>query len=450
MTPAGSFSPTAVHLPEPLAAAMQSVRAGPDLVVALSGGLDSIVLLHAAVGTFQDSGRKLSAIHINHQLQPNATEVEQFCRELCAGLGVPLTVERVNVPLSTDEQARAGGLEEAARDVRYRAFEQHLQDDSMLLLGHHGDDQIETVLFRFLRGTGVAGLGGMPRERALGRGRLYRPLLEFSRQQLEQWASVLQLQWIDDPSNVDHAYDRNFLRGAVIPPLKTRWPNLFRRMQSTSNACRESAQLAASLARLHYNAASDSSGNLSVEVLLSLSVAEQKNLLRWWVEQRGYRPPTLNNWPVVLQQLLTAGRDREPELNGEGFDVRRFQERLYIVPNSNEIPARPLPLTPDHPVVWLGQQLRLEPTATAARCVPNLQVMARQGGERVRESPKGRSRPLKKWLQEKAVPPWERAWIPLVYDADELVGVGHLWLSPRYSGPAPESGWRIIWERESD
>ncbi|WP_228141690.1 tRNA lysidine(34) synthetase TilS [Marinobacter sp. X15-166B] len=263
MTPGGNHRPPPAVLPEPLTAALRSVRADSDLVVALSGGLDSVLLLHAAAAIHQHSGRNLSAIHINHQLQSNAAEMEQFCRALCADLQVPLTVERVEVPLSANELARAGGLEENARDARYRAFDQHLNDGEILLLAHHGDDQLETVLFRLLRGTGVAGLGGMPRERALGRGRLYRPLLAFSRHQLEQWACDLQINWVDDPSNVDHIYDRNFLRGVVIPPLKARWPNLLRRVQGTSDACRESEELAASLARIHYQKSGGCGGQVA-------------------------------------------------------------------------------------------------------------------------------------------------------------------------------------------
>ncbi|WP_228141689.1 tRNA lysidine(34) synthetase TilS [Marinobacter sp. X15-166B] len=175
-------------------------------------------------------------------------------------------------------------------------------------------------------------------------------------------------------------------------------------------------------------------------------MAEQKNLLRWWVEQcGGYPAPTPTNWPAMLRDLLLAGPDRAPVFSAEGFDIRRYRGELYLVPHAERLPGGPLWLEPGKPVDWLGQRVQLEPAATAHTHMPKIRVVARQGGERIREWPQGHSRPLKKWLQDKAVPPWERARIPLLYEADELVGVGQFWLSPKYSGPAPESGWRIIW-----
>ena len=249
---AGKAGPDSVW-PEALSASVRNLPAHSGLYVALSGGLDSVLLLHTLARQFRNSDR-LVAVHVNHQLQPNASETENFCRRLCGSLNVPCQVMRVDVSAApAEDPAGTGGLEEAAREVRYQAFESCLGDGELLLMAHHADDQTETVLFRLVRGTGAAGLAGMPVSRALGRGTLYRPFLNLSRQQLEAWATGHGIDWVEDPSNQDRRFDRNYLRRTIIPALKERWPSLNRRLASTARACRESDELARSLGRLHFS-----------------------------------------------------------------------------------------------------------------------------------------------------------------------------------------------------
>lgn len=202
--------------------------------------MDSVLLLHVATWLYAHRGQ-ISAVHINHQLQPNADQTERFCRSICQQLGVPLDSHRVTVSgrESSDIGASGGGVEEAARNARYQVFEEVLAPGELLLMAHHGDDQAETVLFRLLRGTGMAGLGGMPVTRPLGAGRLYRPLLDFSRAELHGWAVQHGIEWMEDPSNIDERFDRNFLRTSIFPLLKSRWPSLISRMGHTAHSCRE-------------------------------------------------------------------------------------------------------------------------------------------------------------------------------------------------------------------
>lgn len=448
MTPGGNTRP-ASSWPAELCAPVRDLPKHTHLWVALSGGLDSTLLLHVAAYLHGGTGR-LSAVHINHQLQPNAGATEAHCRRLCESLKVPLTVERVTVPTGTD----APGLEEAARDARYGVFERLLEPGHLLLMAHHGDDQVETVLFRLLRGTGVTGLAGVPSYRALGRGMLFRPLLGFTRAQLHQWAAEAAITWVDDPSNTDDRFDRNFLRHAVLPLLQARWPSLARRVGHTAAACRDSEELATQLARIRYREAADERGTLSVETLAELSLAEQANLLRWWIGSRGFQVPAVTNWAQVMGDLLQAAEDREPELRGAGFALRRFQGRLYLVPDQPDVPPRPQVLRPGERLAWGNWRLALLPVGTPQGQAPPIRVSTRAGGERIRTHDNRPSRPLKKWLQEQQVPPWERCRLPVLTQrceaGDEVVGVGDLWLSRKYCGPSPESGWRIVVEQECD
>ncbi|MBY6069689.1 tRNA lysidine(34) synthetase TilS [Marinobacter salsuginis] len=449
MTP-GAEPGSGFTWPEALCAPVRELPDHARLLVALSGGLDSTLLLHLAVHCHGHSGA-VRAVHINHQLQPNASETESFCRDLCGRLGVPLVVEKVTVGSGGNSD---GGIEEAARKARYSALEAMVQRRDLVLMAHHGDDQAETVLFRMLRGSGVAGLAGMPFSRALGPATLVRPLLGFERAELERWAGSAGLSWVDDPSNTDQRFDRNFLRHTVLPALRERWPGLNRRLRHTADACAESEALNRKLAALQWQAVGGEQNRLPVEGLKTLSLAEQKNLIRWWVRERGFHAPTISNWQQVMQDLIFAREDREPEFRSDGFSLRRFQGDLYLVPDHSQLPDVPVPLEPGPGLNFGEWFLKLEPAVTPERPLPPIRIFTRQGGERVRFRPDGPSRSLKKWLQEIAVPPWERARLPLVFagsgDAAELVAIGDLWCSEQYSEGAHAAGWRLVVERECD
>lgn len=448
--------------PSPLRDLARQLPHHDRLCIAFSGGLDSSLLLHL-FAAITPASVAISALHINHQLQPNAADVETFCRDTCASLSVPLRVVAVTVPVKTEG---AGGLEQAARAARYGVFEQHLRAGELLLLAHHGDDQLETVLFRLFRGSGVAGLAGMPFTRALGAGALARPLLEFSRAQLEAWADSAGLPWIEDPSNSDQRFDRNYLRNNVIPPLKTRWPSFIRRVEASARGCADSHTLNQKLAQLQWH---DCDGvyqhsqpySLDQRAFAELSPLEQGNLLRWWCQSCGLPAPVSADWQRTLAGLMEAAADREPELLGQGYSVRRFQHRLYLVASQNPLPAGSQSVLPQQTLRWGEWTLALawqsnDPNQGNGQKIgpPPIRVSTRQGGERIRLYPEGPAKVVKKWLQEQAVPPWERARLPLVFAgcgaAEELIAVGSLWCSEKYSGSAPSSGWRLIVGRDCD
>lgn len=451
MTP-GAEPGAGFHWPEALCAPVRELPDHSRLWVALSGGLDSTLLLNLAAHCHGRSGA-VRAVHVNHQLQPNASDTESFCRELCDRLDVPLVVERVTLD-DGENSGVSGGIEEAARKARYSVLEALMQPGDLLLMAHHGDDQAETVLFRMLRGSGVAGLAGMPASRSLGPATLVRPLLGFERSELERWARMAGLKWVDDPSNTDQRFDRNFLRHSVLPPLRERWPGLNRRLRHTAESCAESEVLNRKLASLQWQTLGGERDRLPVSGLKKLSLAEQKNLVRWWVRERGFHAPSIGDWQQVMQDLLFAGEDREPEFRSGGFSLRRFSGDLYLVPERGPLPGAPVTLEPGAPIKWGEWFLSLEPVDTSEKPLPPIRISTRQGGERVRFRPDGPSRSLKKWLQEVAVPPWERARLPLVFagsgEAAELVAIGDLWCSEQYSGGAHAAGWRLVVERECD
>ncbi|MDX1459255.1 MAG: tRNA lysidine(34) synthetase TilS, partial [Marinobacter sp.] len=247
-------------------------------------------------------------------------------------------------------------------------------------------------------------------------------------------------------------FDRNFLRLSIMPLLKGRWPTLVNRIAHSARACREADELAGKLAELRFRQCATDQGTLDVNALGQLAVTEQKNLVRWWITHNRYLPPSLADWSRVISDLVNAPSDGEPELRGNGYVIRRYRGYLYLVGEPPALPRNKVTLVPGQEQVWGEWRLRLVATADPEMPAPDIRISTRVGGERLRPAPDGPSKTLKNWLQEQHIPPWERARLPLVLEvkdgSEEVVGAGDVWLSGKYCGEAPASGWRIVVERE--
>jgi len=272
----------------------------------LSGGCDSVVLLHLLhrLGL----GERLSALHVHHGLSPHADAWAAFCADYCARLGVPLQLVRVAV-----DRHSGLGLEAAARAARYAALAESPAE--VLILAQHQGDQAETVLFNLLRGAGVAGAAGIPQERALPGQRLLRPLLGSSRDELQAYAVCHELSWVEDESNADTRYSRNFLRHDVLPLLSRRFPAAEHSLAQAAQHFAEADELLAELAAGDWRAACGDAGAAPrVRVLRTLSLMRLKNLLRYRLRELGWRAPGAVRLEEFARQLLSAGPDRHPEL----------------------------------------------------------------------------------------------------------------------------------------
>ncbi|MFN4341066.1 MAG: tRNA lysidine(34) synthetase TilS [Azonexus sp.] len=288
------------------AGAWLAARLGPSdaLSVGLSGGCDSVVLLHVlcALGL---TGR-LQAIHVHHGLSPNADAWAAFCADYCHRLGVPLVLRRVVV-----ENDSRCGLEAAARAARYRVFADVAGD--VLLLAHHRGDQAETVLFNLLRGAGVTGAAGMPAERRFGERRLLRPLLGVARGEIETYARQAGLAWIEDESNRDTGLTRNYLRHEALVALAQRFPAAEAALAQAAGHFAEAGALLDELAVLDWQRVSDGDA-AALSALRQLSLPRLKNLLRYRLRTLGWQVPVARRLEAFAHQLLTAAPDRHPEL----------------------------------------------------------------------------------------------------------------------------------------
>ena len=320
---AASRNSLSADLPERVGAFL-AARLGPDdrLTVGLSGGCDSVVLLHLLT-RLGYTGR-LGAIHVHHGLSANADAWAQFCTDYCSRLGVPLSIRRVVV-----DQSPGLGLEAAAREARYAAFAETARD--CLLLAQHRGDQAETVLFNLLRGAGVTGAAGMPAERAFGKLRLLRPLLDCSRAEIEAYAGQVGLSWVDDESNADTSLTRNFLRHEALAALNQRFPAAEASLAQAASHFGEAAGLLDELAALDWQQSSESDA-LRLSALKMLSLPRLKNLLRYRLRQLGWQVPVTSRLEEFTRQLQSAGPDRHPELRLPSGKMRAARGLLHWLP----------------------------------------------------------------------------------------------------------------------
>ena len=432
----------------------QHVKCGDRLLAGLSGGVDSVVLLDLLRRVAKKHRLELAALHVNHQINPAADRWAAFCRAFCRRHGIALTVVRVKVP-------RRGSLEAAARAARYQAFA--AQPCDFIVLAHNLDDQAETVLLQLLRGAGVKGLSAMPQLREARRERreekrrsraarrltphalrltppILRPLLEVPRSAIETYARQRRLAWIEDDSNADLGFDRNFLRHRVLPVIAQRYPAYRGTLLRASRNLAEAAQLLDELAAAD---AAHSTTGLGIAALRRLSAPRAKNVIRYFLAAQGVVMPNAARLDEWVRQLLRPRATRVTIDLGDR-ELRRYANELRIV-------AKPVSLPDNYCHEWhgesrlrlpeLGGTLMLKKGRGAGISLAKLNaqpvtVRLRQGGERLQLHPLRPRRSLKNLLQETRIPAWERARLPLLFCGDELAWVAGVGVGCRFlAGP---------------
>jgi len=422
--------------------ALAETPPGRCVWVALSGGLDSALLLTLAAEACRRHPRPLRALHVHHGLQAAADDFEVHCRRLCSRLGVPLFVERVAVDLAAGQ-----GLEGVAREARYAAFARRVAPGETLWLAQHRDDQAETFLLAALRGSGVRGLAGMPPVRAWRGRALARPLLAASRVSLEAEAVRRGLSWVEDPSNADEGLDRNLLRHTVLPALTARWPRASAALARSAALAGEAEGLLGELAELDLARLGGDPARLPTAGLSALTPARQRLLLRHACTRLDLPTPPAARLATLLEQL-GARSDAEARVAWPGGEARLWRGRLYLLAPPPALPASwQQAWSGDGPLSTpLGEcDVRLWPEG--GETGGGLCLSPRRGGERLRLAGRG-SRDLRRLLQELEAPPWERERLLVVWHLDGsgaqtvvalLDPVGERWLAlaPGWRGEAP-------------
>ncbi len=415
---------TALH------AALTTIAPQQTIYIAFSGGLDSSVLLHASHAIALRQQRRLQAIHVDHQMQAAATQMAQHCQHICDQLGVQLHTCQVNIA----EYVQLGP-EGAAREARYHAFSQYLQENDVLFTAHHAEDQVETVLLRLLRGAGSRGLVGCLGQRTLGMGQLQRPLLAIPRAQLEHYARAHKLSIYHDASNDALEFERNYLRHKVMPAIVARWPHVGASIARSSQWQLETAHLLDRLAQ--QDLANCTDNPLAIEQLPE-DQASLKNALRWWIQRQGLALPGARVLQEIVSQLLPAGDDAMACVRWQDNELRKYRAKVYALQRLTAHDASiclDWDLTHDLNLDALKMRLtraRLEQAGLQLTGIDRLQVRFRQGGESLRPRGRGCEKTLKTLFQEAGVPPWLRSRIPLLYHQQQLIYVFGYWIHEGY------------------
>lgn len=453
-------------------AALNKQAHSRHFLLGLSGGLDSVVLLHAMTRLRERSGGSLQlrALHINHQLQEQSATWAQHCATLCESLAVEFSSIEVTINASA-------GIENAARQARYYEFEAALREDEVLLLAHHRDDQMETLLLRLIRGSGSRGLSGIPASRELGRelggepgreqgrGRLIRPLLGIDRDELLLYAEAAKLSWVEDGSNEDESFDRNYCRHTLLPLIEARWPGYRESWSKSAVLARESEALLQELAAMDLVAiATESRSVVSRVKLLALSATRRRNVLRFWLEGLGVEELGWHQLHQLSDEVVPSST--ASVLIG-GCRLHCYRETLHALAAAaleTDVASEDLSgLSPLPPLSSFSQLLAMPSEVELTNngslsfteasgegvAVDKLGAMTiryRQGGEACRLL--GRpNKSLKKILQEVEMQPWLRSRIPLLYSGDELAYIPGIGVSEAWAAKDGEAACLIDWQQ---
>ena len=433
------------------------------LLIAFSGGMDSMVLLHIFYILKQDKliNQPIIALHANHNLQPNSNAWQQFCGDWCQARNIPYITETLS--LDTNQPSKPNiNIEATARKARYAFFSQHMQSGDYLCTAHHQDDQLETLLLRLARGAGLTGLTAIARTTPFAGGYLHRPLLDYSRKQIEHYAKAQELQWIEDPSNQQTDFDRNYLRHQVIPALKQRWPSIAASSVKTTDLLAKNQQVIDEYTSELLGKIQNTFNGLNINALKQLNPATRNLVLRSWLKASNHAYPTRIKLKEIAKQMLGARSDANPIVRYGSTEIRRYKNFIYCFKTKYGFKTKAFKkerLLTNY--FWQGQESIILPgstlyfTKTYGKGLSYDKVRPDQNSglsigwrqTSVNCKPQGRrTKSLKKWLQEYQVPPWLRYKIPLVCCNDELIAVADLFICESWQAKNNAWGLTLHWQ----
>ncbi len=434
------------HLLTVLASLPQANR----YLIACSGGLDSSVLLHLFHSVSKDIESEIGVIYVDHGLHAESENWGKHCASLCEDYGLKFI--SLKVAGSPD---KGESIEDWARQQRYALLSEYMQQNDVVVTAHQLDDQLETFFLNLLRGAGARGLSAMPVIREFANGLLVRPLLPFSRAQLEAYAEQHGLKWIIDSSNEDIEFDRNYLRHQLLPVIKERWPSYQKTIARLISQQAETRQILDERAERDLECASISgSVGLNFSVVNALSDARKKNLLAYWIKRNGMSLPNAKLLEQILSDIFLSSPEKSPCVNWDDVELRRYGNQLYLMKrladdNNNCI----LPWDIESPFQFNNQSISVvkqQGDGVAASFMNHNQISVRfrQGGETIRPYPEGKTKTIKQLFQEARVLPWCRQRYPLIYINDELVAVPGICIDKKFHADANQEAYHFIWSAQ--
>ncbi|AGH81971.1 tRNA(Ile)-lysidine synthetase [Psychromonas sp. CNPT3] len=396
--------------------------------IALSGGMDSVVLLHLFSRLHNG---KVMAHHVHHGLSAHADDWLLFCSTLCKALNVDFCATRVHL----DKKNRSS-LEAVAREHRYKALQENASVTTCLVTAHHQDDQLESILLALKRGAGLTGLQGVLATQKLPKGMLIRPLLDVSRQQIEDYAALFSLAWIEDESNQDQRFDRNFIRHSITPLLKARWPSIAKTAARSALHCQAQQTLIDELTEVDFKLCIRRLLNdavLNISALKALTATRRSNVLRQWFKSVELAYPSTKQLIALWHDIALCDEGACPKMNFKSMSVRRYQDDLYFVDEQKMQIEKEVCVWKGEDILFLcAGKLQIKISANAGftakqHCV---EIRFRQhlpASLSCQPIHRYASRSIKKLLHEYNLPPWLRAQVPFIFIDGELYAALGLW-----------------------
>ena len=419
-----------------------------SMTVALSGGVDSVVLLGLLHSLQKKHRFTLNATHVHHGLSKNADKWVKFCEKLCATLSIPLDIHYVKLP-----KKKSLGIEGEARQLRYEKLLQSKSD--LIVLAHHADDQAETFLLQLIRGAGVKGLSSMAHFDDTRK--LWRPILNQSRSDIESYAKQHKLKWVEDESNQNTDFDRNFVRSKVLPILNNRFNHIIKVISRSTAHLAEAQNLLDDLAKLDLKKHLKSINcdyKIKVNTLNTLSLTRAKNVLRYWLEMNDQLMPSKDLLDELLRQVLHAKKDAELKIElSKNCEIRRYKDEIYLVKKNQQT-------NKNYEIVWQGESEILLPNGSKLKFKKvkgrgisferikdkQLIISNRKGGESFKPDSKRPTKKVKQLFQESDLTPWEREAAPLIFINNDLACVPFFGVDVKCQTKPKEDGLEIIWD----
>lgn len=404
------------------------------IYVGFSGGLDSTVLLHALLQQ-PLLKNKIYAIHVNHGLSKNANLWQLHCQDFCNQNSIKLFISTVSIQ-------SLNNIEQQARIARYNEFVKVMETNDCLALAHHQNDQAETILLQILRGSGINGLAGIAQSKKLGNGMLIRPFLQHDRNTLEHYANKHNLTWVDDESNFNESFSRNYLRHKVMPLIQNKWPGFTKNFSTTAQNCQQAKLNLLDLAYIDCPELKDKNNYLSLNVLKNLKKARLTNVLKVWLENNSLQVPAAKALEILINDFILSKHDKQPVYKIHDKYIRRFNGNLYIVDQNNYAFKNKIWEKFPHPLE-IGNNYFLKVDKGAGLDVAHdslVEVRFRSHGEKIYW--KKQTQELKKILQSFKIPTWKRDQIPLIYINNHLAQIGDFVISDKFYS---NNGYKIQW-----
>ena len=417
-------------------------------IVAYSGGVDSHVLLHACSMLIETRpSLNIGAVYIDHDLHEKSSQWRLHCEAVSKQLSIPFNSIKVDA-----RDVNNDGPEQAARKARYGAFEKLVKQGVVLFTAQHQDDQSETLILQLLRGCGIDGLAAMPKIDTFSNGHLVRPFLELEKSSIMAYADYHKLTWVEDPSNIELDYNRNYLRHSVIPIIKERWPAFAKTTARTASHCAESSEVLDKYLVQYIDA--QEPRILDISSLLLRDGSEQKVIYRYWLKCNNVTMPSSKILNEMVEGVVNAINDKSPVLRWNNLEVRRHQQCLYLL---NVLPS----ISIGDVTCWTGNKCSLPHSAGELEVLPTvgegvskdvwassaITVRFRQGGEKLKIEGREGTKRVKKLLNEQSVPVWVRQRIPLIYINDELAAVAGYWIDASFIAKPNQQGYQIEWRQ---